>query len=380
MSDQELNQLRDRIDSTITTPPFDDLLERGTRRRRTRLGLTAGTLAVVVGGAGLGLGQSLTDNTSTPPTNPAPIERLSADDILDDPDSVPVWYQETDSGTTYATWEAPCDTGVVAYCELALAWSDDGWATRHSMVLNPEAYDFALFGGQLVVWPTIDGPTFLIQSNGDQVPVSEPTKARPASDTGLILPVAGDEPRWSVVDAETAESHDVLMPSGIEVVDLIRLPDGGLRAFGTATAGDWEVADSHDGGRTWRRHVVPIEAASAFLIQGKSNILAIEQTSPHNTYLVSSDQGRTWTRLRTAEFYNPTCFTTTDDNMFFVNLGELWVTSDSTWQRFERITGVPDLGCISSSGNHLSVLLADRIGVLVSDDSGRTWSEPDRIR
>ena len=66
--------------------------------------------------------------------------------------------------------------------------------------------------------------------------------------------------------------------------------------------------------------------------------------------------------------------------MFFVNLGELWVTSDSTWKRFERITGVPDLGCISSSGNHLSVLLDDRTGVLVSDDGGRTWTEPDRIR
>jgi hypothetical protein len=373
MSDLDLRELRDHVDATVQTPSFDDVLARGARRRRARLGLALATILVV--GIGVVIDQHLVEARGSGSVRPVP-EDKSAGQIIDDPQSTIEYVKPLPGGHRAGAWVDDCDKPP---CNVAVGWSDDGWSSRTTAIVPPEA-DYELTRAGLVVMPWKALP-YVVHTDGTTVQVRPPGPPAPLGGGEIVVSQEVRAPAWLYVDPQTGDSHRVVAPPGMTVDDITAFETGTLRAIGhDPYEGTWVIATSSDGGATWDQSIIPAPWLQGDFGQDARHILLIELGGLG--YVSSSDGGATWSDVRKLPFpirklpfpLTSSCSTVVSGANLLTSNGELWSTSNDAWTRFERITDTPELSCIESDGELVTGWTNDGT-VYDSADRGRTWTE-----
>lgn len=375
MHNADLDAARDHIAGRVDAPMFDDLVARGARLRRFRLGVTAAAITVLVGGAVVGVGQPWLTSEGVGPTQPDPVAELrpTAEQIVDDPASHLTDFFMSEQGITYSFWTDDCKEPP---CAVALAISSDGWRTRTTQLLPREA-DWGLHSDAVLIVPPNNVP-YLVDAAGQRTNVIA-SSGTLASAENAILHSDSASGTWSVIDPESGRGIRVPEPPGVAVRQMHLSPEGDLTALGLS-GDEMVLAQSTDTGDNWSRQPVPpSNNGTSYLLRAGPRIVIVEMVATGSRLLVSSDSGATWDVSEHPPFGHVGCAAATAGPLLVVTLGELWTSTDDAWLRFARVQGAPALECIISDGRTMTGMGPDKATAYVSHDFGTTWQRT-RVR
>ncbi|HET7735293.1 MAG TPA: sialidase family protein [Nocardioidaceae bacterium] len=233
-----------------TVPDFASLERRGIRRRRTRsaaVGLLTSAAAVAVGLAALHGGTSDRGTPPVTPTTPTPspsVVELTADEIVDDPESraVAVVVAPDDPRVRAVVWRL-CRNERCSRMRQAVALTSDGFRTRATVVLD----DVPTYVGEGVFSFGFGNPR-LLRTDGTVIDITGLlSEARPLADGEVAVSYGSGVLRLVGVDPRTGAGHPVPVPEDLAAVQ--RLGPGTRLTSHVFASTDYVWSD--DGGATW---------------------------------------------------------------------------------------------------------------------------------
>ncbi len=334
MRDQ-LPDLASRASDATHPPPFEDLVRRGRRLRRTR---TAGAGVAVAGVLALSvLGVQAVFHDQAGPVQPAqptasplpspplidhssvPLEDLTLKQIVYDENAEISDAIAVPSGGPDATaslWSV-CRKST---CARALALTQDGFATASyadpGAYANPSMADVG-GGSVLVADRGFKSPTIVVSPDGTTKVLRPSTAPSPMADGEVLL----DGLKWTgyrqqffttmspvAIDAASGTSHPISLPEEGAFAQLTQ--SGPSALWGSSYSfqtGEAAAIWSDDGGATWREHVLTPDAQKMGILNvpgGPDSMLAIALVSHESnadTQLHRSlDGGRSWEMIALA--------------------------------------------------------------------------------
>jgi hypothetical protein len=287
MAELEMRALRAQIDAAVEKPSFDEILARGEKRRHARVGMVLAAVLLIGGGA-FALDRTIAEYRGSDPVDQTPDPQpRTAEQIIEDPSSSYDTVKRLADGREYAAWLDACEKSP---CQVAVAWSDDGWATRTTELL-PAASDYVVDDDGLIVMPW-DDPAYIVNPDGTSVEIQKPDAPAPLQDGEIVVSQDVRSPAFLFVDPETGESHRIMAPPHMGIDDITQFETGELRAIGHAPDESSMLAKSFDGGATWSKQPIPAPFVTGGFGQDETHINLVE--SDGLRFVSSSDAGATW--------------------------------------------------------------------------------------
>lgn len=401
MRDEQFRDAARRVEASVDTPDFGQLIRRGRRRRvqRNIVGVAAATAvaATVV----LGVASVRDDLAGEPPTAPATdvpspqptriptsaptASGATAQDIVDSPQARVDGFAMDGQGRQLALWRS-CNADHTS-CRIAWALSDDGWRTRTVGRLSARSRPIlhALTDGFVVQeW---NSPGFIIGAEGEKRllhPGDPPLPIQP----GHVA--AEDRFGPVVVDPKTTNEWSLLRPSeeleyGAAVIESDGTIWGEVFDSPSPRGGPIQVVWSTDLGRTWSEQFLAVgpQVAPGLLTVSGDHVAAFASSAvatvrPVRQMIVTSDGGANWTRLdpATLPFTDISSLVSTASGRLFVSdvAGTVWRSTDPSWTHFERLEGAPGTE-LGATGDTIYCFDGDSATVRISTDQGETWEE-----
>lgn len=390
-----------------TPPDFNDLRQRGLRRRRVRRTAWAGSAALAVAGV-IALAQlpgadpapapapPVAPGVTSPTPSPAatdvnPSGDVDPAEIVDDPAArlVQLVLDPADPGAMAALWD--CHEGC-ATRGAALALTSDGYRTRTVAKVQ---------GGGILA--ALGGGAFNYRSGLGLGEVHRVADVTAPSSRGVPVSTGSGRRSW-VSMASDGSTHPI--EHAEDYGQIVRGMDGGLTAVGVDDSGQWVVARSTDEGASWERNrlmgtapaplfsIVPSAGAPALLESGDGATLApvvaiwrLDASGRWVRFAAQSDprayaagqvvlpDGRMFTAVELWSDARPGELGT--EPGFFVSDGDDWSVLDRQDSPFP-FDYQPVVLATSVSSSAATLVVADPHGdpgeAYRSVDGGRTWT------
>jgi hypothetical protein len=385
-----LPNLAERIAEEVRPPAFDTLVRRAHDRRRHQLVAGAGVAALLV--LGILAGTSLVGHdTSTPPVAPSPKPSPATPSPDNDAKAAAVIrdgdldsYATGTDGSVLTTWQVCGNDGN---CEHAWQLRAEGHAWKSLVAADlPAAYRA---GGVFVV-SSYERLGFVLGRDGHTTPLRRAPRLDPKPQDALVT--------WSkgllLVDPACGCAAPMPHPSG----DRLLASDGRSTRIGAdgtlflvgsrPPRGDpsgTSVAWLRNG--RWTTAVLSASRAEGpvpgFLAVAGDHVAAISTydgatIAPLGTLGISTDAGRTWTRLHKGDvpFDDVDSIAATSTGTLFVLTADgqhLYRSAGSDWTRFERVAISGPLAYLQDAGTDVTALAGgyQAQGLVGFDEAGR---------
>jgi len=270
---------------------------------------------------------------------------------------------------------------VISFAVLALLPAL-GWAAPRPAVraANPDWLSSGVYGALQA-----DDAALLPAAHADALPSSAPDKGTPAARLApSVLPnvLIGPDPSALPADRrQQAEPHVTRSPVNPNIL-LATFQEGRLTDGGAASCG---YAVSLDGGRTWRRDLIPgltqvsngpyFRATDPVAAIGRNGVMYLNTLNARNddfslaniSVVRSTDNGVTWSA--------PSVVYTAPNAQIF---------PDKNWMTINNHVGSPTFNRIAVTytmftSNSAGAATGNHLAVSYSDDGGQTWEGPFEI-
>jgi len=270
---------------------------------------------------------------------------------------------------------------VISFAVLALLPAL-GWAAPRPAVraANPDWLSSGVYGALQA-----DDAALLPAAHADALPSSAPDKGTPAARLApSVLPnvLIGPDPSALPADRrQQAEPHVTRSPVNPNIL-LATFQEGRLTDGGAASCG---YAVSLDGGRTWRRDMIPgltqvsngpyFRATDPVAAIGRNGVMYLNTLNARNddfslaniSVVRSTDNGVTWSA--------PSVVYTAPNAQIF---------PDKNWMTINNHVGSPTFNRIAVTytmftSNSAGAATGNHLAVSYSDDGGQTWEGPFEI-